>query len=202
MYYDSYETYRYYQERRKTKAIIALSIIVIILLLAFVALVYFVFTFQNDGKIGVITTTGECKVDVIDTRGNSLIGDALDFVINEKEKEIYFEPGSTYYTEAFAIKNIGTMPVNFRANISKDESTDADSFDKAFEIWITKDPSSLENAERLTEFTGRLEVDATSETYYLVVRMKETAGNEFQNKTYTGIGITVYAVQGNADIGE
>ena len=39
-----------------------------------------------------------------------------------------------------------------------------------------------------------------SETYYLVIRMKETAGNEFQNKTYTGIGITVYAVQGNAPI--
>jgi hypothetical protein len=30
--------------------------------------------------------------------------------------------------------------------------------------------------------------------------MKETVGNEFENKKYTGIGVTVYAVQGNATI--
>jgi hypothetical protein len=32
--------------------------------------------------------------------------------------------------------------------------------------------------------------------------MKDTAGNEFQGKTYTGIGVTVYAVQGNVTIEE
>ncbi len=200
MYYNSYDTYRYYMERRKTRAIITLSIMVIILLIAFIGLVYFVFTFENDGKIGVITITGECKVDVVDTKGNSLIGDVLDFETTEKENKIYFEPGSLYYTEGFAVTNIGTMPVNFHATISKDAETDSSAFEEAFELWITQDTSNLENAEKLTSFTGNLDVDQSSETYYLVIRMKETAGNEFQNKTYTGIGITVYAVQGNAPI--
>ena len=198
MYYDSYDTYRYYLERRKTRAIVALSITVLLLLVAFVGLVYFVFTLQNNGKIGIITTSGECKVDVVDSQGHSLIGDVLNFVTNDKEKKIYFEPGSTYYTEGFSVKNIGTMPVNFHARISKDdEKTDIDISD-AFEFWITKDITNLKSADKLTSFAGNLDVEQMSETYYLVIKMKEEAGNEFQNKTYTGIGITVYAVQANA----
>ena len=198
MYYDSYDTYRYYLERRKTRAIVALSITVLLLLVAFVGLVYFVFTLQNNGKIGIITTSGECKVDVVDSQGNSLIGDVLNFVINDKEKKIYFEPGSTYYTEGFSVKNIGTMPVNFHARISKDDEKTAIDISDAFEFWITKDITNLKSADKLTSFAGNLDGEQMSETYYLVIKMKEEAGNEFQNKTYTGIGITVYAIQANA----
>ena len=48
----------------------------------------------------------------------------------------------------------------------------------------------------------RLEVGEKTDTYYLVIKMREEAGNEFQDKSYTGIGVTVYAVQGNAEVGE
>lgn len=193
--------YSYDSERRKKITIIILIIIILLLLTTIVGLTYALFTSGgDDGKIGVNVTSGECKIDIVDTEDKSLVGDVLDFVTAEKKDKIYFEPGATYYTEGFEVKNIGNIPVNFRVFISEDESNDRYSFQEAFELWITKDPSNLEGAEKLTEFTGRLEVDQTSETYYLVIRMKETAGNEFQNKTYTGIGVTVYAVQGNAPI--
>ena len=195
--------YSYDSERRKKITIIILIIIILLLLTTIVGLTYALFTSGgDDGKIGVNVTSGECKIDIVDAEDKSLVGDVLDFVIAEKKDKIYFEPSATYYTEGFEVKNIGTIPVNFRVFISEDEANDRYKFQEAFELWITKDVSNLENAEKLTEFTGWLEVDATSETYYLVVRMKETAGNEFQNKTYTGIGVTVYAVQGNVDIGE
>jgi hypothetical protein len=32
--------------------------------------------------------------------------------------------------------------------------------------------------------------------------MKETAGNEFQKQEYRGIGVTVFAIQGNAILEE
>ena len=35
--------------------------------------------------------------------------------------------------------------------------------------------------------------------YFLYIEMKDTVGNEFQGKTYSGIGITVYAVQANVN---
>ena len=193
--------YEYDSDRRKTITIVILIIVILLCLVAIVGLTYALFTSGgDDGKIGVNVTSGECKIDIIDSEDKSLIGDVLDFVVSEEKEKVYFEPGATYYTEGFEVKNIGNIPVNFRVFISEDEENDRYEFQEAFELWITKDVSSLENAERLTEFTGRLEVDQTSETYYLVVRMKETAGNEFQNKTYTGIGVTVYAVQGNAPI--
>lgn len=193
--------YSYDSERRKKITIIILIIIILLLLTTIVGLTYALFTSGgDDGKIGVNVTSGKCKIDIVDAEDKSLVGDVLDFVTEKKKDKIYFEPGATYYTEGFEVKNIGNIPVNFRVFISEDESNDRYSFQEAFELWITKDPKNLENAERLTEFTGRLEVDQMSETYYLVIRMKETAGNEFQNKTYTGIGITVYAVQGNAPI--
>lgn len=195
--------YSYDSERRKKITIIILIIIILLLLTTIVGLTYALFTSGgDDGKIGVNVTSGECKIDIVDAEDKSLVGDVLDFVTEEKKDKIYFEPGATYYTEGFEVKNIGNIPVNFRVFISEDEENERYKFQEAFELWITKDVSNLENAERLTEFTGRLEVDATSETFYLVIRMKETAGNEYQNKTYTGIGVTVYAVQGNVDIGE
>lgn len=195
--------YSYDSERRKKTTIIILIIIILLLLATIVGLTYALFTSGgDDGKIGINVTSGECKIDIVDAEDKSLVGDVLDFVTAEKKEKIYFEPGATYYTEGFEVKNVGNIPVNFRVYISEDEENDRYDFEEAFELWITKDTADIENAEKLTSFTGRLEVDQTSETYYLVIRMKETAGNEFQNKTYTGIGITVYAVQGNVDIGE
>ncbi len=195
--------YSYDSEKRKTTTIIILIIIILLLLSTVVGLTFALFTSGGeDGKIGVNVTSGECKIDIVDTEDKSLVGDVLDFVVAEEKEKVYFEPGVTYYTEGFEVKNIGNIPVNFRVFISEDEINDRYEFQEAFELWITKDVSNLQTAEKLTEFTGRLEVDQTSETYYLVIRMKETAGNEFQNKTYTGIGVTVYAVQGNVDIGE
>ena len=195
--------YSYDSERRKKTTIIILIIIILILLATIVGLTYALFTSGgDDGKIGINVTSGECKIDIVSTEDKSLVGDVLDFVTAEKKEKIYFEPGATYYTEGFEVKNVGNIPVNFRVYISEDEENDRYDFEEAFELWITKDTADIENAEKLTSFTGRLEVDQTSETYYLVIRMKESAGNEFQNKTYTGIGVTVYAVQGNVDIGE
>ena len=101
------------------------------------------------------------------------------------------------------MKNKGNIPVNFSLSVSKDDKIDMKEFDEAFDVWIVRaDDENFANAERITNFKGRLEVGQSSDTYCLFVKMKETAGNEFQNKSYTGIGVTVYAVQGNVDIGE
>lgn len=188
--------------KRKTTTIVISIITIVLLFTVIVGFTYALFTnSEDDGKIGVNVTSGKCKIDIVDVEDKSLVGDVLHFVTRKEKEKIYFEPGAIYYTEGFELRNIGTIPVNFRMCISEDEKTDIGKFQESFELWITKDTKNLDSAEKLTEFTGRLEVGARSETYYLVVRMKESADNEFQDKAYTGIGITVYAVQGNVDIG-
>ncbi len=155
----------------------------------------------DDGKIGVIATTGNVKIDIVDAKTeDTLIDDVLQFKAADGEAGILFEPGATFYTVGFKAKNVGDIPVNFRMYISEDESLDMDEFEKAFEFYITTDPENPTDAEKLLNFTGRLEVGQSSDTYYLVIRMKEDATNDFQGKVYTGIGITVCAVQGNVNI--
>ena len=155
----------------------------------------------EDGKIGINTTSGSLKVDIIDASDNptSLVGDVLDFITTSDKQEILFEPGAMYYTEGFRVKNNGSIPMNFILYISEDETVSED-FSEAFEVWLTNDPTSRSNMVKLQEFNGGLAVGETSDIYYLVFRMKETAGNEFQNRSFTGVGITVCAVQGNGYI--
>jgi len=157
----------------------------------------------KDGTIGIVTTSGDVEIDIVDTSGVTLQSRALDFMTTLDDGKTLFEPGATFYTQGFQVKNTGNIPVNFSLSVSKDDKIDMKEFDEAFEVWIVRsDDENFDNAERLTNFKGRLEVGESSATYHLFIKMKESVGNEFQGKTYTGIGVTVYAVQGNAMIGE
>ena len=188
-------------ETRKEMIIIILVFLVLILIAAVIGLGITLFHIGDaDGKIGINVTSGECQVDILNTDGESLVGDVLSFV--SEEDTVYFHPGYALYTEGFRIKNEGTIAVNFRVSVSEDEDIDGDRFREAFDLYITKDITDLENTEKLTSFSGKLEVGGESEVYYLVVSMKEDAGNDFQDKTYTGIGITVHAIQANAKVEE
>ena len=184
---------------------IALIIAILTILLCFVILTgstLALFTSTNDGKIGINATAGNIEVDIIDASDNpqSLVGSVLNFVTTSQNQEIYFEPGATYYTEGFRVKNTGEIPLNFIVYISEDieEKYEGIAFEDAFDVWLTKKPLDKNGMEKMPNFKGSLAVGETSDVYYLVFRMKETAGNEFQGKTFTGIGITVCAVQGNA----
>ena len=155
----------------------------------------------NDGTIGIITTSGDVEIDIVDTSGATLQNKALDFITSSADKEPLFEPGATFYTQEFQVTNKGDIPVNFSLSVSKDDKINMEEFDEAFEVWIVRaSEEDFKNAERITNFKGRLEVGESSEKYCLVIKMKESVGNEFQGKTYTGIGVTVYAVQGNAKL--
>ena len=157
----------------------------------------------DDGTIGVVTTSGDVEIDIVDTSGVTLQNRALAFMTTSgsiNNEEVLFEPGVTYYTQGFKIKNTGDIPVNFTLSISKDDKIDMKAFDEAFELWIVKEGYDLTTSKKLTEFkVNGLKAQDSSETYHLFIRMKESAGNEFQGKHYTGIGVTVYAVQGNVN---
>ena len=184
------------------KTFIIAAMVILLCLVSITGATLALFTSNTeDGKIGINATSGNLKVDIVDASENpsSLVGDVLDFVTTSDNKKILFEPGAMYYTEGFRVKNNGSIPVNFILYISEDETVSAD-FSDAFEVWLTEDPTNRENMVKLQEFDGRLEVGQNSSIYYLVFRMKETAGNEFQDRTFTGVGITVCAVQGNVSI--
>lgn len=157
---------------------------------------------DDEGKVDVNVSTGKIKVDIVDLEGKSLLDESLDFVTSTEGGDVQFAPGTTLYTEGFQVKNIGDNPLKFTVTINGYKGTDKPKFEDGFDLYITTDPTKLENAEKLTTFTGNLEAGQSSATYYLVASMKTAAGNEYQNQTYTGIGITVHAAQTNINVEE
>lgn len=189
------------EEKSVYRKIIVPVIVILLCLTSMIGVTWALFTNGEDGKIGVNVTSGNINIDIINEDGKSLLNDVLNFVPKDGREVIYFEPGATFYTEPFQVQNKeNSISINYRICVSDDESEDMAEFEEAFELWITKDPTDLSDASRMMSFSGELGVGDTSEMYYLVIRMKETAGNEFQGKEYSGIGITVIAVQGNVDI--
>ena len=188
------------------QAFIMTALVILLCLVCLTGATLALFTSDpNDGTIGIITTSGDVEIDIVDTSGATLQNKALDFITASgtptDSGNVLFEPGATFYTQGFKVKNEGDIPVNFSLSVSKDDKIDMEEFDEAFELWIVKEGDDFSSAEKITEFkVNGLAAGESSDTYYLFIKMKESVGNEFQGKTYTGIGVTVYAVQGNAQL--
>lgn len=195
-----------FRYKTNKQAFIIAALIILLCLVCLTGVTLALFTNDpNDGTIGIVTTSGDVEIDIVDTSGVTLQNKALDFITASgtptDSGNVLFEPGATFRTQGFKVKNTGDIPVNFRLSVSKDDNIDMEEFDKAFELWIVKEGEDFSTAEKLAEFkVNGLAAGDSSDTYYLFIRMKESVGNDFQGKTYTGIGVTVYAVQGNAQL--
>lgn len=193
-----------YKPTHKTFIIAALLILLCLVSISGATFALFTST-TEDGKIGINATSGKMKVDIIDAsdKPQSLVGDVLDFITTSDKTEVLFEPGATYYTEGFRVKNAGNIDIKYILYISEDAHENGkpvENFSDAFEVWLTTNPKSKDGMVKIQDFSGTLEKEQASDVFYLVFRMKETAGNDFQNRTFTGVGITVCAVQGNGYI--
>ena len=156
--------------------------------------------------------SGKLDVDIVDENNNSLDGKSLSFKNANGEDDILWEPGATFLTQGFKIKNDGNLALKWKMAINKENAVNS----KVAGSTIAKDGMSLldvidfsvvtkvgENYEvvDIEDFEGQLtgESDTTtySPVYYLQAHMQETAGNDYQDLTLDDITITVYATQLN-----
>lgn len=201
-----------FRYRSYEKTILIAVIIILLCLVSIVGVTLALFTNDvDDGTIGINATAGKLKLDIVDDTdpNDSLVGEYLYFTTQDGEKlDVLFEPGAYYYTEGFRVVNKGNIDMKYIVYISADELFNSTDFLEAFDVWITDkvptDRQVPENIEDLQKFDGKLEGGDISGTYYLVIKMKESAGNKFNKKNnltyYSGIGITVCAVQGNGPL--
>lgn len=189
---------------------IAIALIIIMLCIVSLSSVTFaLFTNGEDGKIGVNVTSGKISIDIVDAGdGRSLKGETLSFVGTDGGAVIVLGPGSLFRTEPFKIKNDGDIPINFIVYVKKEAYVD-EKYLEALEFYIIE-YSKLENKDLETviddpaltdaqSFEGSVPAKSLGESYCLVIRMKKDASNEVMNKKLVGVGITVFAVQGNVD---
>ena len=161
----------------KEQSFIIPALIILLCLVCLVGSTFALFTGDpNKGTIGIITTSGNVKIDIVDTseEGNTLVGSVLQFQTSADQADVLFEPGVTFYTQGFRVKNEGSIPVNFHLTVSEVLGNDKAAFNQAFELWITKNHTDPTEAVRLTDFVGHLAPNTIGEdVYYLFVKMKK-----------------------------
>ena len=155
--------------------------------------------------------SGKLDVDIVDGTTEQHL-EKLSFQNKTESTDILWEPGVTFLTQGFKIKNDGNLALKWKMAINKENAVNS----KVAGSTIAKDGMSLldvidfsvvtkvgENYEvvDIEDFEGQLtgESDTTtySPVYYLQAHMQETAGNDYQDLTLDDITITVYATQLN-----
>ena len=167
---------------------------------------------------------GNLKVDIVDATNTdkSLTGDngkllwtqkvvsegggALEAVTTEGLP--LWEPGVTFLTQGFKIKNGGNLALKWKMAINKEnvengkadsEETPSKSLLDVIDFSVVKSTDENATAVAIENFVGELKEKNTvsTDTYYIKGHMQKEAGNDYQNLTLDGITITVYATQLN-----
>ena len=160
--------------------------------------------------------SGNLKVDIVAAEKDSNdkypsltgTGKELKFQNNANSNDILWEPGVTFLTQGFRIKNGGNLALKWKMTVNKENvangkvgsvETPSKSLLDVIDFSVVKSTDENAPAVDIKTFVGELtEKNAVStDTYYIKAHMQETAGNDYQNLTLDGITITVYATQLN-----
>ena len=133
---------------------------------------------------------GRLQVDVVNEAGLSLKGSSMSFVNSDGSADILWEPGATFRTIGFKVKNIGNLAFKYKMVLNGVDGDNALLNVITFKV-VKADGTAVD----LSMFEGHLTKDAESELLYIEGHMAEDAGNDYQGKELTGLGITVYATQ-------
>ena len=119
----------------------------------------------------------------------SLEGETLNWKkANDIDEAVLWEPGAKYELREFQIKNLGTLALKYKIVISG-ATGDLDLLN-VLDFTYTIGGETLD-----LDKDGHLLSESTTEPITIAAKMKESAGNEYQNKEINDIAITVYATQ-------
>ena len=143
--------------------------------------------------------SGKLSVDIVSTVENeegiypSLKGESMDFVNKDGSKDILWEPGATFRTIGFKIKNNGSLALKYKLALTGIQG-DSELL-KVITFSVVKGENDEKVPVDLNTFESHLLPEDESEVLYIQGHMAEDAGNEYQEKNLTGLGITVVATQ-------
>ena len=142
---------------------------------------------------------GNLKVDIIKSGSpevESIKGKSMSFVNKDGSADILWEPGVTFRTPGFQIKNEGNLALKYK--LALNGVTGSSKLLEVIKFSVVKAGETDNSFEvvNIDEFEGHLAAGETSSTVlYIQGQMDKNAGNEYQGLDLTGLGITVYATQ-------
>ncbi len=180
---------------RSTRKAMLLSILaVVVCLAAFGGASFALFTYEEPAA-NLIVNAGDVAVDMQDASGTSLAGQALPFRDKNGNTNIQWEPGARFLSDAFYVKNVGDVKLNFRI-LLEGAGMDNAEFLEAFEVMIVDAQGQTVD---LSKYQQQLVPGQSAGEFRISAKMKGSAGNEYQNRRFNGVSVTVYAIQGSVD---
>ena len=178
--------------KKTTKRALLSSVMAIVLCLAM--LIGTTFAWFTDSASTAVNKiqAGTLKVDIVKEDGvTSIKNESMSFVNKDGSANILWEPGATFMTPAFKIKSTGSLALKYKLTLNGITG------DNMLLNVITFSVVKADGTEvALDTFVGHLTPDAAlSDALYIKGHMDEAAGNDYQNKTLEGLGITVVATQ-------
>ena len=139
---------------------------------------------------------GNLKVDIVkaDDGTTSLKGKQMNFVNKDGSSNILWEPGVTFKTPAFEIKNAGNLALKYKLTLNG-VTGDQELLDVITFSVVDKSGKAV----NLDTFEGHLAKETLSEPLYIQGHMDEAAGNECQGKSLESLSLTVVATQLNSE---
>ena len=188
--------------KRATKRALLTSVMALVMCVVMLVGTTFAW-FTDTASTGVNKIqAGNLKVDIVKSDNNgSIKGESMSFVNKDGSADILWEPGVTFRTPGFKIKNDGNLALKYK--LALNGVTGSSKLLEVIKFSVVKagttDNSSFEAVD-IDTFEGHLAAKATSDTVlYIQGHMDKNAGNEYQGLELTGLGITVYATQDNVE---
>lgn len=185
----------------KTKKSLVLSCLSMLLCLTMLIGSTFAW-FTDNASTGVNTIqAGTLKIDIIDSDGNSLRGEPLQWVkaAGHEDEAVLWEPNCTYELQSFEIVNNGNLAAQCKLQINGIDGN-AELL-KVLEFTYTLTNELYPNGVAITpsEDIIKLAAGEKSGKITVSVHMDENAGNDYQGLSINGIGVTVYATQDDVE---
>ena len=188
-------------EKTTKRALVSSALAVLMCMAMLIGTTFAWFTDTASTAVNKIQS-GTLKVDIVDKDGASLDGQTLYFRDVNKSTNILWEPGATFNLDSFKIVNKGNLALKYKVIIN---GVDGDAkLLKAIDFTVKKGDANavaLEGWEGVllpkgatSNDTAKEEVEETADIT-ISGHMREDAGNEYQDKSIEGIGITVVATQ-------
>ena len=175
----------------KSKLISSLLILTLCVTM-FVGSTYAWFT-DSVTSTGNQIVSGTLDVDLVNANGDSLAGGNIKWAAKDGRSDILWEPGCTYQTEQIFVENKGSLALKY--DIAINGITGSAELLNVIEWSVLMDNQEID----LDTFVGKLNKGEKSKAIVIQGHMKETAGNEYQNKTLDAFSITVEAYQLNSE---
>ena len=149
--------------------------------------------------------SGTLDVELWQATNDAKLGDdALTWVKADghTDQEVLWEPGATYNLESFRIKNNGNLALKYKVVISGlvGDAKLLEALDLTVSVenpaLVAKDgTSTVSTVADLNNFEGTLDAGDVTGKITITGKMKEEAGNDYQDLSINSISISVYATQ-------